>query len=216
MEITSCPNCSQPIKSGWGGNKITSQKTTNFINVLLDRDSSAYCEKCSTPLENSAKELYYKEQTELSSFIKSNINLIPILTTHTPYGWQYDSVSIITGQSVTGTGFISEFKSSFTDFFGAQSGSFNTKISEGEKLCFAQLRSKALQIGAHAVIATDIDYSDVGTGKGMLLVCAAGTAIRLKNPDILGEAVKIIDDTKIKNERLAAIEVAHSKYEQLF
>ena len=48
---------------------------------------------------------------------------------------------------------------------------------------------KALNLGGNAIIATDIDYAEVGASKGMLMVCMAGTAIRLKNPDVLGKTI---------------------------
>ena len=77
------------------------------------------------------------------------------------------------------SGVVSEFTSSFTDLFGVQSGRFNKKLKAGEDICFAQLRKQALDLGGNAVIATDIDYSEVGGGKGMLMVCMGGTAIKL-------------------------------------
>ena len=37
---------------------------------------------------------------------------------------------------------------------------------------------------ANAVIAVDIGYADVGSLKGMLMVCATGTAVRVNNCDV--------------------------------
>jgi hypothetical protein len=36
-------------------------------------------------------------------------------------------------------------------------------------------------LGGNAVIATDIDYAEVGGVRAMLMVCMAGTAVRLNN-----------------------------------
>lgn len=214
MENTKCPNCSQPIKSGWGGNKLVAEALTNYLNTVLNKNASNYCDDCSSDLLKQASKQYNQEKEELSNFIKLNIGKIPVVTTHSPFGWNYTPLSIVTGQSVTGTGFISEFKSSFTDFFGSQSGSFNKKISDGEKLCFAQLRSKTLALGGNAVIATDIDYGDVGQGKGMLLVCAAGTAVKINNTEILGDTFSTIESMKTKSARLTEINLAYKKYMQ--
>jgi hypothetical protein len=41
------------------------------------------------------------------------------------------------------------------------------------------LRYQCALLGGNAIIATDIDYSEVGGGKGMLMVCMAGTAVNL-------------------------------------
>jgi len=49
------------------------------------------------------------------------------------------------------------------------------------------LRKKTLDLGGNAVIAVDIDYSEIGSLKGMLMVCMAGTAIKIRNAQILGE-----------------------------
>jgi hypothetical protein len=38
------------------------------------------------------------------------------------------------------------------------------------------------------VIAADIDYAEVGGGKGMLMVCMTGTSVLLRNPEILGRS----------------------------
>jgi|SRR5690554_3775355 len=110
---------------------------------------------------------------------------------------------MVTGQSSTGTGFITEFTSTFTDLFGAQSGRHNTKLKAGEKMCFAQLRKSALDLGANAVIATDINYSEVGSGKGILMVCMSGTAVNLKNIDVMGNGKgDLLDKLLIANKRL--------------
>ncbi|HWB26830.1 MAG TPA: heavy metal-binding domain-containing protein [Chitinophagaceae bacterium] len=115
------------------------------------------------------------------------IDAIPVVTTHTPLNWDYDILGLVTGQSVTGTGVVSEISSSITDFFGMQSIRYNNKLKVGEKLCLAQLRKQTVDWGGNAIIATDIDYSELGGLKGMIMVCIAGTAVRLKNTDVLGE-----------------------------
>ena len=110
---------------------------------------------------------------------------------------------MVTGQSTTGTGVVSEFTSSFTDLFGAQSGRYNKKLKAGEEMCFAQLRKQAIDIGGNAVIATDIDYSEVGGDKGMLMVCMAGTAIKLRNLSVLGKERELkIGELNKFNDRL--------------
>lgn len=114
---------------------------------------------------------------------------------------------MVTGQSTTGTGVISEFTSSFTDFFGAQSGRYNQKLKAGENMCFNQLRLQTLDLSGNAVIATDIDYSEIGGGKGMLMVCMAGTAIQLTNVDILEiETAEIIEKLSYANRRIKELQ----------
>ena len=42
------------------------------------------------------------------------------------------------------------------------------------------MTDKAGQLGANAVIGVDIDYETVGTNGSMLMVTAAGTAVRIE------------------------------------
>jgi uncharacterized protein YbjQ (UPF0145 family) len=94
---------------------------------------------------------------------------------------------MITGQSTTGNGAVTEFVSSFSNFFGMQSGRYNKKLKDGENICLTNLRKQTLDLGGNAIIAANVYYSEVGGEKGMLMVCMTGTAIRLKNLSILGK-----------------------------
>ncbi|MEZ8582233.1 heavy metal-binding domain-containing protein [Vibrio splendidus] len=42
---------------------------------------------------------------------------------------------------------------------------------------FKELEQKAIEAGANAVVGVDIDYEVLGTGNGMLMVSASGTAV---------------------------------------
>jgi uncharacterized protein YbjQ (UPF0145 family) len=205
-EHTNCPNCNEPLKSGWMSNSLLDKIETKLINRMLEKAADAYCDKCGKELRKEAITKYRNLIDQLEQYLKKNIKHIPILTTHLPYGWEYESCSIVTGQSVTGTGAISEFKSDFSDFFGGQSGSFNKKLAAGEARCFSQLRAKALKVDANAIIATDIDYGEAGASKGMLMVCAAGTAVRVINKEVFGANMEIIEklhETKKELEELS-------------
>ena len=67
--------------------------------------------------------------------------------------------------------------------------SINKKLKGGENICFAQLALAALERNGNAIIGVDIDYSELGGLKGIIMVCMTGTAIKLNNPDILGNLV---------------------------
>lgn len=205
-DLKTCPNCSAELKSGWATNALIDSKKIEFINFVLKRKAPAYCDKCSRDLLSEARHIFDRDRNHLIRSLELNIGAIPIVSTHTPFGWQYEAISIVTGQSVTGTGFISEFKSDFSDFFGGQSRSFNKKLAGGEEKCFAQLRAKALKLGANAIIATDIDYGEAGAEKGMLMVCAAGTAVKITNLEVLGNKAQVIQGLIEAQSRLLEME----------
>ncbi len=227
-----CPNCNAEIKSGFiKSNQLLSQDRVDLINSELKLNATAYCNSCGEELHSKAAQSYndkqysvsqekeklrrereniksklkYNRMESLNVKLNMNIKNIPVLTIHTPYNWQYTSLGLVSGQIVTGTGLVSEIFSDFTDFFGVKSGSFTNKLMKREEDVLNQLRAKAILLGGNAVIATDIDYGEVGAGKGMLMVCAAGTAISLTNIDILGDKKKkaVSWITSWQNEKMA-------------
>lgn len=187
MPKTVCPNCQAVIKQGmFKENELLEEKIVMIINKYTDNSSEAYCNKCGDSLYTMAKKKIQAKIASINHSLVDNSRQVVILTTHSPIGWDYIALGIVTAQTTTGTGVLAEFTSDFTDFFGAQSGSYNKKLAKGENVCFSQLRMKTLGFGGNAVIATDIDYAEVGGSKGMLMVCMAGTAVKLKNTEILG------------------------------
>jgi uncharacterized protein YbjQ (UPF0145 family) len=186
-KFENCPNCNSKIQQGtFNYNELIDGGRKQLINDFTDNHSEAFCSKCFNAPLISAVENYKIQFNENSESLKNAIPHIPLITLQQPLNWNYKVVGMVTGQSVTGTGIVSEIASSFTDLFGMQSGNLGNKIKEGEEICKAQLRLNAARLGATAIIATDIDYSEVGGGKGMLMVCMSGTAIKLENLEILG------------------------------
>jgi uncharacterized protein YbjQ (UPF0145 family) len=185
---TNCPNCQAPIKSGmFGSTEIVEQVRTNFVNLFLEKSAEAYCSKCIPELWSQAANRFRSQSSALQVAYSELLPYVPVVTIQSPLDWKYKVIQMVTAQSVTGTGVLTEFASTFTDLLGMQSGRFNSKIKSGEDICRAQIKMQCIEVGGNAVIATDIDYAEVGGDKGMLMVCMSGTAVRLENPDVLGE-----------------------------
>ena len=194
METNFCPNCKSEVKAGFfAAVGLSKPETITLINVFGEGTSEAYCTKCEDKFITKAVPVYLRELERTKRIIAELIDTVPIVSIQSPLHWEYQVLELVTAQSVLGTGLLSEFTSSITDIFGTQSGAYNKKLVEGEKFCKNILRKKALDIGANAIIGTDVDYSEAGSLKGMLMVCMAGTAIVLKNPEISG-----VDQEKMK------------------
>lgn len=181
MDYKTCPSCDTKVNSLWSADKILERKQIDFINLFHQPKSEAYCSNCGYPLFEKYKATLNTSRQDLRDQLKNVIDVIPVITANNPHKWDYDILSIVTSQSVSGTGLMSEVSASFSDMFGGQSDALGKKLEKGEKICTDALRYKAAQIGGNAIIATDIDYAEVGGTKGMLMVCMAGTAIRINN-----------------------------------
>ena len=88
---------------------------------------------------------------------------------------------------VVGANVFSDFAASFTDFFGGYSGSYKNKLELIYHKATKELKSKAKDIGANAIVGFSIDFDEIsGGGKSMFMVSASGTAcvVRYKNNDL--------------------------------
>lgn len=173
---------------------------SEFINLHNLPKFDAYCTGC-------APDLAKKYRDKLFGKLNDIVRIIPILTTNTPYKWEYKSLNMVSAQTVSGTGILSEMSSSWNDLVGGNSNTLSAKIRDGEQSCRDQLRYNAALIGGNAVIGTDIDYAEVGGNRGMIMVCMAGTAIKLKNiEESIGNALEftelegLIEEIKISQK----------------
>lgn len=120
----------------------------------------------------------------------------------------------ITAHVVFGTHFFSDFAASFTDFFGGQSGTYQRKLETLYKIATDQLKEKAYQKGANAIIGLKIDFDEIsGKGKSMFMVTAIGTAVKLKFDSAIEkqevDQVTVVSlqelDTKLEHRRLISV-----------
>ncbi|NVJ86481.1 MAG: heavy metal-binding domain-containing protein [Algoriphagus sp.] len=189
-----CPNCG--AKTGFGlvsSNERYDGKEVRFINDFTESNAEGYCGKCYPALFEEANKNYQPKLKKAEEYITKHITNIPILTIPNPPQWDYEPISIVTAQIVAGTGLVAEIASNWSDFFGNNSNTYRQKLIDAEENCKQQLRAQAMKLKCHAIIATDIDYSEAGAGKGMLMVCMAGTAIKIKNLKELGEPYSQLD-----------------------
>jgi uncharacterized protein YbjQ (UPF0145 family) len=175
-----CPNCDAELKIGMvTQNEAFSASRLKIINCVRHERLEAACNKCGDEPYADARRELSSESAKLKSELTQVLARIPIVSLQSPMGWKYEPIGIVTGQTVTGTGIFSDVASAFTDLFGTQSGTYNTKLREGEDLCKAQLRSQVIELGGNAVLATDVDYAEVGGQRAMLMVCMTGTAVKV-------------------------------------
>lgn len=104
-----------------------------------------------------------------------------ILTTESSLGLHVaERLEIITAECVLGMNIFKDIGSSLRDLVGGRNEAYQKVLKDARKTVLQELRHEALQIGADAVVAVDLDYSEIsGGGKSMLFLVASGTAVRL-------------------------------------
>jgi len=181
--MKNCPNCGEKMHGFMTSKFFIKEEARNFINAHTSRTSEAYCNECAAKSLSSLRKTIDVQTKELTENIQKHLTRIPIITANNPPYWHYEIVGIVSAQSVSGTGLFAELSTSVNDLFGTQSNTLGSKIKNGEEICKNKLKLECLRAGGNAVIATDIDYSEVGGSKAMLMVCMAGTAIYVKKWD---------------------------------
>jgi len=115
---TECPNCHTAIKSGmFNSVTLLPEPRVNFINEYSVVKAPGYCTKCGNDLYTTYMNELGAEREKIQYRMQQLIAYVPIVTTHSPYKWEYEVIGMVTGQSTTGTGVLSEFTSSLADLF---------------------------------------------------------------------------------------------------
>jgi len=209
-DIKECPECKTKIRFGvFKGASMYEKVFVDLINMFNEEQQEYYCTNCGEKKLIDAKKKISDKNFSIGCKLQNIIDYIPVVTIQNPKDWDYEIVDMVTAQNTTGTGVFFELSTSIDDIMGGKSEKYNSKTKEGERICKQMLRVNALQLGANAVIGTDIDYTEVGGSKALFMICMAGTAVRVKNIEILGEAVKNAyaeyDNAKVELEKINRI-----------
>jgi len=84
---------------------------------------------------------------------------------------------IIFGEVISGVDFIKDFAAGLTNFFGGRSKSYEGELLEAREAALKEMETRAVALGANAVIGIDVDYEVLGQSGNMLMVTASGTAV---------------------------------------
>jgi uncharacterized protein YbjQ (UPF0145 family) len=120
--------------------------------------------------ENPSHEFFQKLQTQ--------INKIEVFTFN-PFNEEgaYRDLGLVSGYATVGTGLLTDLVSTFNDFMGEDSKIYNDKMSQAESACLRKLKTKAHSLGATAVIALSVSFTELTSGHGMLMIGMIGTAV---------------------------------------
>jgi len=104
-----------------------------------------------------------------------------VTTTNTVEGHKVlEYKGLVAGETILGANFFRDIFASLRDIVGGRSGAYEKVLNDARKQAVADMTDKAAALGANAVIGVDIDYETVGSNGSMLMVTAAGTAVRIE------------------------------------
>jgi uncharacterized protein YbjQ (UPF0145 family) len=84
---------------------------------------------------------------------------------------------VIAGEAILGANLFKDLFAGIRDLVGGRSATYEKELQRARDIALEELRQRAQDLGANAVIGIDIDYEIMGKENGMLMVSASGTAV---------------------------------------
>jgi uncharacterized protein YbjQ (UPF0145 family) len=93
-----------------------------------------------------------------------------------------DYRGIVTGEAILGANIFKDLFAGIRDIVGGRSGAYEKELAKARAIAMQEIQERAEAIGANAIIGIDLDYETVtvGSGGGMLMVTASGTAVSVR------------------------------------
>ena len=90
-------------------------------------------------------------------------------------------LGMVSGDAILGANIFKDLFAGIRDIVGGRSAAYEAELRKAKNIAMQEMLDEAEVLGAHAVVAVDLDYEtvQVGQGGGMLMVSANGTAVRL-------------------------------------
>lgn len=84
---------------------------------------------------------------------------------------------IVSGETILGANIFRDFMAGLTDIVGGRSKAYEKSLIEAKEIAMNELKTRALELGANAILSVDLDYETIGQNSSMLMVSASGTAV---------------------------------------
>ncbi len=132
-----------------------------------------FCPKCGTPL------------TATAAVVSSSGTVLPtgflITTTPTAPGFKVKKViGVVTGLTPRTRGVLGKFIAGIESMIGGEVTAFTTELEKARVEAIERVKTKALALGANAIIGLDMETSDLGLQSGIVVISATGTAVVLE------------------------------------
>lgn len=138
--------------------------------------SKGMCAACTEDTEHAAK-------AEAARLLKERIAKM-VMTTETAINLPIsERLGVVGSQCALGMSMFKDILTAGRDLFGGRSSTIQQQLSEGRETALSEMKVEAARIGADAVIAISLTFSEFsGGGSKMLFIAATGTAVRLEAP----------------------------------
>jgi uncharacterized protein YbjQ (UPF0145 family) len=91
-------------------------------------------------------------------------------------------LGLVSGEAILGANIFRDLFAGIRDIVGGRSAAYEQELRKAKAIALEEMQEEAAQLGGNAVIGVDLDYETItmGSGGGMLMVSASGTAVVIK------------------------------------
>ena len=88
-------------------------------------------------------------------------------------------VGIVSGEAILGANIFRDMLAGIRDIVGGRSAAYERELRKAKTIAMDEMAAEAAEQGANAIVSVDLDYETIGMGSGggMLMVSASGTAV---------------------------------------
>ncbi len=90
------------------------------------------------------------------------------------------TLGVVSGEAIIGAHIFRDIFAGITNIIGGRAGGYEKALREARDIALQEMTDEARRLGADAVVGVDLDYESLGPDGGMLMVTAAGTAVKLR------------------------------------
>ena len=138
----------------------------------LTQEGTIFCTHCGTQI------------SQTSQFL--------IVTTPTIAGYKIKNVlGLVTGLTPRTRGIFGKFIAGFESMVGGEVTAFMSEVEKARWEAIERAKTKAISLGANAIVGIDVETSDIGVQNGIMLFSATGTAVVIEPEGVINNASAI-------------------------
>ena len=104
-----------------------------------------------------------------------------VTTTPTAAGYKIKKIlGVVTGLTPRTRGVGGKIVAGIQSMLGGEVTAFTTELEKARVEAIGRVQSKALELGANAIVGLDLETSDLGLQSGIVVISATGTAVILE------------------------------------
>ena len=87
-------------------------------------------------------------------------------------------LGLVSGEAILGANIFRDLFAGIRDIVGGRSAAYEEELRKAKAIAMREMEDQAVELGANVVLGVDLDYESIqmGSGGGMLMVSASGTA----------------------------------------